>query len=87
VRWGDFGIEANLEGLALVVASLDVPGVIGFLGTTLGDARINIASVHLGRSSAGHALSIWNLDDDVPTATLEEVRASPNITRALVIRL
>jgi D-3-phosphoglycerate dehydrogenase len=87
VRWNDFDIEATLEGLALVVASLDVPGVIGFMGTTLGDARINIASVHLGRSSAGHALSFWNLDDDVPEATLEQVCASPNILRAIVIRL
>jgi D-3-phosphoglycerate dehydrogenase len=87
LRWGDFDIEAKLEGLALVVASHDVPGVIGFLGSTLGDAKINIAAVHLGKSSAGHALSLWNLDDELPAPVLEKVRASSNVMRALVLRL
>jgi D-3-phosphoglycerate dehydrogenase len=87
VQWGDFDIEAGLGGHALVVASADKPGVIGFIGTTLGGAGINIASVHLGKSSAGHALSVWNLDDAVPESVLAEVRASGNVSRALAIRL
>ncbi len=87
VRWGDFAIEAGLGGTALVVSSVDKPGVIGFLGTVLGNNGINVASVHLGKSSAGHALSIWNLDDKVPPKALVEVRASPNVLRAIAIEL
>jgi D-3-phosphoglycerate dehydrogenase len=87
VRWGDFDIEATLKGTALVVASLDKPGVIGFMGTTLGDAKVNVASVHLGKSSAGHALSIWNLDDEMPADVLEAVNSSDNVERAVLISL
>lgn len=87
VRWGDFDIEARLEGTALVVASLDRPGVIGFLGTTLGDAAVNVASVFLGKSTKGKAVSMWNLDDEMPAATLEEVNASENVERAIVVQL
>lgn len=87
VIWGDFDIEAHLGGAALVVSSVDRPGVIGFLGTVLGEAGINVASVHLGKSSAGRALSIWNLDDAVPARVLEEVRASANVVSAVAVAL
>ena len=87
VSWGAFDIEARLGGTALVVSSLDRPGVIGFIGTVLGESEINVASVHLGKSSEGNALSIWNLDDAAPTAVLDKVRASPNVVRAIAIGL
>src|SRR6185503_1368577 len=56
VKWGAYEIEAPLGGATLVVASLDKPGVIGFIGTTLGNAGVNIARVHLGKQGAGLAL-------------------------------
>ncbi len=84
IRWGDFDIEARMEGRALVVASLDVPGVIGFLGTTLGNGHVNVASVFLGKADK-NALSVWNLDDELPSAVLDAIRASPNVQRALPI--
>lgn len=89
VKWGDFEIEAHLGGSTLVVTSIDKPGVIGFLGTTLGAASVNIARVHLGVVSGGggRAISVWNLDDEIPPATLEAVRRSPNVTSALAIRV
>jgi D-3-phosphoglycerate dehydrogenase len=87
VRWGDFGIEAGLGGIALVVSSLDKPGVIGFLGTALGHHGVNVASVHLGKSSAGQALSVWNLDGELPPKALAEARSSANVLRAVAIEL
>jgi D-3-phosphoglycerate dehydrogenase len=87
VRWDDFDIEAKLGGHALVVASIDKPGVIGFMGTTLGEASINVASVHLGKSSEGRALSVWNLDDELPAEVLEAVTGSDNVERVVAIRL
>jgi D-3-phosphoglycerate dehydrogenase len=87
VRWGDFNIEATLRGTALVVASLDVPGVIGFLGHSLGTASVNVASVSLGKAPGGTALSVWNLDNQVPAETLNALNASENVSRALVINL
>lgn len=87
VRWGDFDIEAKLGGSTLVVSSVDTPGVIGFLGTLLGQHRINVAAVHLGKSSAGQALSVWNLDDKASEAVLTDVRASINVRQAIAIEL
>ena len=88
VKWNDFSIEAILKGTALVVASVDIPGVIGFMGTALGNAHINVGSVHLGKApEKGNALSIWNLDDPMSEEVLDVVRNSPNVKRALVITL
>lgn len=87
VRWNEFDIEARLDGSALVVASLDKPGVIGFMGTTLGDAEVNVGSVFLGKSSKGHAVSMWNLDDEMPSEVLARVQGSPNVQRAVLIHL
>jgi D-3-phosphoglycerate dehydrogenase len=87
VKWGDFEIEAHLGGATLVVTSIDTPGLVGFLGTTLGNARINVARVHLGMAGGGRAVSIWNLDQPPPPAVLDEVRRSPNVRAALSIQV
>jgi D-3-phosphoglycerate dehydrogenase len=87
VKWDDFEVEARLGGPTLVVTSLDKPGVLGFIGTTLGDASVNVARVYLGASGNGRAISVWNLDHEVPAAALDEVRRSPNVSRALPVRI
>ncbi len=87
VKWGDFEIEAQLGGPTLVVTSVDTPGVVGFLGTTLGNAGINIARVHLGVAGGGGAVSVWNLDQPIPPALLDEVRRSPNVSMARAVQI
>ncbi|MCC6523956.1 MAG: phosphoglycerate dehydrogenase [Polyangiaceae bacterium] len=87
VRWGDFGIEARLAGTALVVTSKDRPGVIGYLGSALGTAGINVASVFLGKASADDAISLWTLDHVVPAGLVAELRAFPNIARVVAVEL
>ncbi len=87
VKWGVYEIEAHLGGPTLVITSLDKPGVIGFLGTTLGDAQVNVARVHLGVAKPGGAISVWNLDADMPAALVEQIQKSPNIQNAMAIRV
>lgn len=87
VKWGEFEIEAHLGGPTLVVTSLDKPGVIGFIGSTLGAASVNIARVSLGVTGGGLALSLWNLDAEMPTNVLDEVRRSSNVSSAIAIRI
>ncbi|MGA8939056.1 MAG: ACT domain-containing protein, partial [Acidobacteriaceae bacterium] len=64
-------IEAELAGTLVIIRNQDVPGVIGRIGTILGEARLNIASFALGRAKAaasqshpteGHALAVVQLD-------------------------
>ena len=68
-------IEAPLEGTLLVCRNLDVPGVIGRIGTTLGEQGVNIANFALGRERAGKppvkALAVVQVDPPVSGKTLE----------------
>jgi D-3-phosphoglycerate dehydrogenase / 2-oxoglutarate reductase len=48
-------IEAELAGTLVIIRNQDVPGVIGRIGTILGEAKLNIASFALGRSKPDRA--------------------------------
>jgi D-3-phosphoglycerate dehydrogenase len=81
-------MEAELGATMLFVANIDRPGFIGNLGRTLGEAGINIATFHLGRSDAGgHAIALVNTDGLVDEATLEKVRALPHVIQAEALRI
>ena len=49
VRLNDYMLEAELEGINLIIQNLDKPGTIGHIGTTLGNFNVNIANMHLAR--------------------------------------
>src|SRR2546430_14104554 len=44
IRIGEFGVDLIPEGYVIVLRNRDVPGVIGRVGTSIGEARINIGS-------------------------------------------
>ncbi|HWL47301.1 MAG TPA: phosphoglycerate dehydrogenase, partial [Sphingomonadaceae bacterium] len=46
-------VEADLGGQMLYIVNEDAPGFIGRLGSTLGEAKVNIGTFHLGRRAAG----------------------------------
>jgi D-3-phosphoglycerate dehydrogenase len=76
------------EGTILVVHNRDVPGVVGLLGTKLGNAGVNIASMRLGRRGKGsQVLTLLSIDGDVPQTVLEDIRNQPQIVDARVIVL
>ena len=66
----------------------DVPGVVGAVGTMLGQSGINIAGLELGRDRAGGmALSLVEIDGPVPAAVIEKLKTIPAITSASLIKL
>lgn len=66
------GVEVNTAGILLVIKNDDVPGIIGFLGTELGKAKVNIANMSLSRDHGeGFAISVYELDS-VPSAQAQE---------------
>ncbi len=80
-------IEAELAPHMLYITNADKPGLIGALGTTLGDAGMNIATFHLGRATAGgEALALIELDGEIPADVLEQVRALPHISQATPLK-
>lgn len=80
VRLNDYRLEAELEGINLIVQNLDKPGTIGVIGTTLGNYQVNIANMHLARTPRhDRAVAIIRLDEEVPPEALETLRRHPNI--------
>ena len=68
-------IEAPLKGFLLLIRNQDVPGVIGRVGTLLGQHQINIANFALGRlHDSTEAMGIVNVDHEVPAEVLAELR-------------
>ena len=71
----------------LYISNEDKPGLIGALGKTLGDAKVNIATFHLGRAERGaDAIALLEVDESIPPKVLEAVRALPHIKQATPLR-
>jgi len=84
----DFRMDAVPEGYILMLHNRDVPGVVGAVGTLLGQRKINIAGIELGRERVGGmALSLIHVDDVVPQDVLAELRTLPQIVSAALLRL
>jgi D-3-phosphoglycerate dehydrogenase / 2-oxoglutarate reductase len=81
-------VEARPHGAVLVLENTDRPGMVGRIGTLLGDHGVNIATMSLSRNQAGGtALTVLNLDTAPSEELLKEIRASEDILSAQVIQL
>jgi len=84
----DIDIEAPLRGVIIFIRNQDVPGVIGRVGTILGNRNINIATFTLGRNSqTQQAIALVNVDNHVPDEVLQEIRTIPAVTVAQVVEV
>src|ERR1017187_10909172 len=80
-------LEADFHPVMLLINNLDKPGFIGALGTILAEANINIATFHLGRQAAGQdAIAIVGVDQIVPDAIQQKLRALPHVRYVKVLR-
>jgi D-3-phosphoglycerate dehydrogenase len=81
-------LESGASGPVLLFRNRDVPGVVGRVGTLLGEARINIAGVQLGRTAPGaQAVFLVDVDEQVPPDVLERLRGVPGIARVRALML
>ena len=81
-------VEVALRGTILYIRNQDVPGVIGRVGTILGNRGVNIATFALGRNpEVKEAVGLVNIDNQVPEDVLAEIRAIPAIRVAKVVEL
>ncbi|MDO8644698.1 MAG: ACT domain-containing protein, partial [bacterium] len=80
VRINDFYLEAVPEGKILVVHNHDKPGVIGNIGTLLGENKINIARMQLGlQKGKSEAIALYNIEGNTTPVLLKKLEAIPNI--------
>ncbi|MCY7398246.1 MAG: ACT domain-containing protein, partial [Sphingomonas bacterium] len=69
-------VEAELDGSMIYLVNTDAPGFIGKLGTTLGEAGINIATFNLGRRvEGGEAVALVSVDGEVQPAIVAKLCA------------
>ena len=69
-------VEAELSGTLVIIRNNDVPGVVGRIGTILGEHQLNIGNFALGRggAKAGQALAVVQLD--VPAEAQQELQSA-----------
>ena len=71
VRVGTFRIETEPRGTCLLIRNRDQPGVIGAVGTVLGEVHANIAEYHLARrKGGGQSFGVVRIDGELPAETL-----------------
>ena len=88
VRTDGVRAEVPTEGNLLLMWNRDVPGVVGAVGTVLGNARVNIMGMQVGHDpSRGMARSFWSLDRPVGDVTLDAIRDVDNVLEATLVRL
>jgi D-3-phosphoglycerate dehydrogenase / 2-oxoglutarate reductase len=86
-------VEAPLERNLIYMRNRDVPGVIGKVGTILGEESINIADFSLGRrvvEASDHqreAIAVVHVDGSVPDTVVTRLREIPAVQRAKAVRL
>ena len=83
-------LEAPLDGTMLLLMNNDQPGVIGAIGTILGEHGVNIANFALGRNDQG-AVGVVTVDDPDATAlsktVLDEIRAVAPVKQVWAVRV
>jgi D-3-phosphoglycerate dehydrogenase len=88
VQINNFYLEAVPEGYIVMLHNRDVPGVVGSVGMLLGEEKINIAGLQLGRERVGGmAISLIHVDEPVPDAVLARLRTLPSIISAALLHL
>ncbi|MGA2437480.1 MAG: phosphoglycerate dehydrogenase [Acidobacteriaceae bacterium] len=93
LTYDDIDIEAALQGTLLVFRNHDVPGVIGRIGTILGEHSLNIANFALGRSvrsqriPQGQALALVQIDVTSPGDANTAIAALRKVEAIVSVRL
>lgn len=88
IRIQDISMESEFASHMLLTQNQDKPGYIGALGSILGEAKVNIANFHLGRSHKdGNAVALLQIDDSLSDDVVAKINALPQVVSATAIAL
>ncbi len=88
VKIDDFYVELSPQGYLIAIRNWDKPGIIGNLGTLLGEYKINIAGMTFGRRKpGGEAISVLNIDSSIPSELLNKIKNIENVLAVKLIKL
>lgn len=81
-------VETNPTGRFLFVENDDRPGIVGVIGSSLGEGKVNIANMALSRNKEEKtAVTVIEVDNEPSTALLKKLRETPGILRVLSFEL
>ena len=84
----EFYIDSIPEGNLLITHNIDKTGVVGAIGTILGNNNINIAAMNFGRATpGGESMIVINVDSEIPAKVLDEIRKTKSILDVKLIKL
>jgi D-3-phosphoglycerate dehydrogenase len=78
-------LEFKPEGTVVYLKNRDVPGVVGSVGTILGEGGVNIANFSLARGAGERAVAVIAVDSPPPAAVLERLRRAPAVEEVRVV--
>ena len=88
VRIDEFAVDVAPAGFLLVASHTDQPGIVGKVGTILGDNKINIANMDVGRETAGgKAVMVLTVDSDISADLIEKIAKSANLNRVHLVKI
>jgi D-3-phosphoglycerate dehydrogenase len=88
VRVDGYRVDAIPGGRMVVTRNTDEPGVIGLIGSVMGDHDVNIAGMFNARETiGGEALTVYNVDDPIPDAAVERLLDDERIVEVRAITL
>ncbi len=82
--------EAPLTGSLVFLKNLDLPGVVGHIGSVLGSRQINIANFSFGRNESENpviAIAVVTTDSPVPPDVLEQLKLNPAVQSARFVNI
>jgi D-3-phosphoglycerate dehydrogenase len=91
LRIDNYSMDMIPEGQMVLIINKDEPGVIGVVGTSFGEAAVNIADMVISRDfakdGAATALMVLKTDSEAPAALVNRLRARPNIVKVKTLSL
>jgi D-3-phosphoglycerate dehydrogenase len=91
LRVDNFNMDMIPEGQMVLIENEDKPGVIGIVGSSFGDAGVNIADMVISRDvqadGTAHALMVLKVDSAPDEALTNRLRARPGILRVKCVKL
>jgi D-3-phosphoglycerate dehydrogenase len=73
-------VDVRPEGVLVILRNRDVPGVIGRVGTLLGEQGVNIGEYHQGRLEAGgEAMAAIAVDEKLSAELIASLARLPDV--------
>jgi D-3-phosphoglycerate dehydrogenase len=88
VQIDQYPVDIAPEGTMLLISHNDKPGIIGRVGTLLGNNQVNIASMQVGRKViGGSAIMVLTVDKEAPSDVIKELEALTDLIKVKAITL